>query len=198
MEAEAKAIQTPHNATPYSGRVDRSFDAVLELLGGYGDTRRRLYVRIAGVVVTTYLLQFLLVVGVRRYFAKRALHVRDSQCIWDAVSGRHLATFSLENAENRFKVVSVQVRGESRPVAGETSSKVSSPTETSRNEYMVLVLRPLEVLDGHIGFSFPNDMADLVCTAKMILYRQRLFSEEPSAPALTEAIRQLEENRGVL
>ncbi len=126
-------------------------------------------------------------VAASQLVAARGTQVVRSECGWDPDTNEYRARFTLNNRENRYKLVEVSVQGRFKPQPG-----ARWPSDSLKFRYeavthsTALLIDPSSEAIGEERFSVPG-APDLLCSARITVSRQERFDERPPADLIKMA-----------
>jgi len=138
-------------------------------------------------IFVVVLVAFIGAVLASQKLAERGTQIVRSECGWDAAAGEYRARFTLNNRENRYKLVELSVQGRFKPQPG-----ARWPSDSLKFRYeavthtTALVMDPSSEASGEERFSVPG-APDLLCSARVTVSRQERFDERPPADLIKMA-----------
>lgn len=118
------------------------------------------------------------------WLSARGLEVSATACAWDPAQSAYVATVTVRNTEEKFKVAELSVQGRFRPGEGR-----DWPHHTIRTRYssvtqpLVVALGPQETATEQVAYTIPSAEA-FECSANVRIGRQEKFDQEPSSEVL--------------
>ncbi len=121
------------------------------------------------------------------WLSAQGLTVSGAACAWDPAQRAYVATVTVQNTEDTFKVAELSVQGRFRPGAGQ-----AWPHHTIRTRYssvtqpLVMALSPHGTATEQVAYAIPSAEA-FECSANVRIGRQEKFDQEPS-PEVLDAV----------